>query len=124
MSKAAARTNVPGAFLEGLFYRKNILNFHSKLCPLRYCSPSCQEASRTLHQTECRLLKEERQEKERKEVEAVGDWTFSHVMTFEQYWQKMDTKVHKLSRNIGDSPDDLLKISFDMTHSLKNNKFM
>ena len=80
---------------------------------LRYCSPSCQEASRTLHQTECRLLKEERQEKERKKVEAVGDWTFSHVMTFEQYWQKMDTKVHKLCRSIGDSPDDLLKISFD-----------
>ena len=44
-----------------------------------------------------------------REVEAVGEWTFSHVITFEQYWQK----VHKLCRNIGDCPDDLLKISFD-----------
>ena len=70
------------------------------------------------------MLREEREGRERREEEAVGFWTFNHMMTFEQYWLRMDSKVHKLCRNIGDSTDDFLKIRFNMTHSIKNNKFM
>ena len=49
----------------------------------RYCSPGCQEVTRERHLAQCGLLREEREDRERRE--AVACWTFNHVMPFEQY---------------------------------------